>query len=693
MGLGKTVEMLALMLANPYDEQLSSQRLTDKRCPFPNPKRLKSSRATLVIVPQHLLGHWRDQIKKCLGLESARVLIWDAKRSGSGWAADETEIHVHVKKGQKLGIKLGVNGCSMWVRELARGSAAAQLDVFTGDLQECIRVDDDILKLFLPVSKGSGSGKWTTADQFIKGMIEKGGPQKTTVSCEALQAELERLAATPNGLKLMLGRSLRPASTFSDSDIVLTTPRVFEQPSPLNSVHWWRVVLDESQRIKEPKGQGAFERFPTADKLSRVHSWLMSGTPVGGVVDDLLGQLLFLGVEPYCRMGPQVHNLWRDVVTERYKVKDPEALEIVTGLLSQIMMRHSKKQAQALGELQMPEVVIEIVALDFLHPSEHAVYSAIEAYAQEEAQRMMTHKTPLKFQNDLDELMEMLQAAATHVSLVKLQRLDRRLQNTMFAARPEWDLDARSGDRARHSKGLWAPKCFLREVVRDMPSDTPGHARLVSLLCEPVDFSCTICSSAVEDINDPVLVDCCQTIFCKECVYKGQPHTEVKCPQCRKSLGFENFTNLCQPLDARLSGSTVDFVAPALKASNEALARAPPRQEVGRLRVWECAGGQRRPREKEKWEDTDMSCADGFLARKPVKFMVDGLHFCSHACVDSAFDRAIEKTQQGFRLKKDMWAGKLAGKCHTSKVCGHECLACKYSNLANLDAARPHRPS
>ena len=76
-------------------------------------------------------------------------------------------------------------------------------------------------------------------------------------------------------------------------DLVITTYKALEQQSPLNNVHWWRIVLDESQRMKEPQGASAFERFPTAGKLSRVHSWLMSGTPVGSVVEDLLGQVLF----------------------------------------------------------------------------------------------------------------------------------------------------------------------------------------------------------------------------------------------------------------------------------------------------------------------------------------------------------------------------------------------------------------
>ena len=59
---------------------------------------------------------------------------------------------------------------------------------------------------------------------------------------------------------------------------------------PLHTVHWRRVVLDESQRIQNTGAAST----AAACSLTRRHSWLMSGTPAGRVVEDLLGQLLFL---------------------------------------------------------------------------------------------------------------------------------------------------------------------------------------------------------------------------------------------------------------------------------------------------------------------------------------------------------------------------------------------------------------
>ena len=155
-------------------------------------------------------------------------------------------------------------------------------------------------------------------------MVPKISPASKEHDIEAaakiLQQQVESLSASAGGLRLALRRKVKSALDFADSDLVISTHNAIlgvDRDSPLNQIHWWRVVIDESQMLKEPKGAHAMTHFLTADKLPRVHSWLMSGTPAGNVVEDLLGQLLFLGVEPYCRMGVHVDNFWTREVTER----------------------------------------------------------------------------------------------------------------------------------------------------------------------------------------------------------------------------------------------------------------------------------------------------------------------------------------------------------------------------------------
>ena len=137
-------------------------------------------------------------------------------------------------------------------------------------------------------------------------------------------------------------------------DIVLTTyeelaagSKSSRQKTPaakvarlLHSFEWYRVILDESQRLKNSRNVVS----QAATDLRRANSWLLSGTPADGAVHDLVGQLVFLGVEPWCRMGKNVHNFWDGEITARWLERDPEILDTLQTLLSHIMMRHSKSQ-------------------------------------------------------------------------------------------------------------------------------------------------------------------------------------------------------------------------------------------------------------------------------------------------------------------------------------------------------------
>ncbi len=68
------------------------------------------------------------------------------------------------------------------------------------------------------------------------------------------------------------------AEVLGSFTIVLTTYEMLSQAHILHRVPWWRVVLDESQRVR-----GTNPITQTAAQLRRTHSWLMSGTPAGNV--------------------------------------------------------------------------------------------------------------------------------------------------------------------------------------------------------------------------------------------------------------------------------------------------------------------------------------------------------------------------------------------------------------------------
>lgn len=117
----------------------------------------------------------------------------------------------------------------------------------------------------------------------------------------------------------------------------------------LKKVEWLRVILDESQCLHNSRSVVT----QTASELTRTYSWLLSGTPAANAVHDLVGQLVFLGVEPWCRLGPRVHSFWDNEIEARWNKQDPDILDTVHTLLAHIMMRHSKTQASWRGKRRL----------------------------------------------------------------------------------------------------------------------------------------------------------------------------------------------------------------------------------------------------------------------------------------------------------------------------------------------------
>ena len=107
------------------------------------------------------------------------------------------------------------------------------------------------------------------------------------------------------------GGSKAPTATdLANADVVLTTYKVVSNETTasgvLQGIHWRRIALDEMQELRSSTTAVA----KMCEALSADARWMVSGTPLytSGSIDDLNGELNFLGVIPFCCPDTQV--LW-----------------------------------------------------------------------------------------------------------------------------------------------------------------------------------------------------------------------------------------------------------------------------------------------------------------------------------------------------------------------------------------------
>jgi len=153
---------------------------------------------------------------------------------------------------------------------------------------------------------------------------------------------------------------------FENYDVILTTYNVLRKelshaniirrgsrfkkkyppmPSPLVSINWWRICLDEAQMVESSTAKAA----QMALKLPTRYRWGISGTPFvkGSGLDDLYGLLLFLS-------GDTVRRSWYkhmiQTPCEKGNVKIIEYFQ--NDLLNKIMWRSAKQDVQQ--EINVP---------------------------------------------------------------------------------------------------------------------------------------------------------------------------------------------------------------------------------------------------------------------------------------------------------------------------------------------------
>jgi E3 ubiquitin-protein ligase SHPRH len=137
-------------------------------------------------------------------------------------------------------------------------------------------------------------------------------------------------------------------------------------PSPLINIKWWRVVLDEAQRVETPTAASA----RMALKLASHHRWAISGTPVGrGKVDDLYGLLLFLRTTPFDHKSSFKVSL---------KSSHPDVNDRIRYLLHDVLWRSTKANNAVREQMGIPEMTEKKLILKFSSVEKHFYMRQLE---------------------------------------------------------------------------------------------------------------------------------------------------------------------------------------------------------------------------------------------------------------------------------------------------------------------------
>lgn len=114
--------------------------------------------------------------------------------------------------------------------------------------------------------------------------------------------------------------------------------------SPLVLINWWRVCLDEAQMVES----GVSKAAKVAQIIPRINAWTVSGTPVKRNLEDLLGLLVFLKLEPFCSSK----KMW-----QRLNKRD------LHQIFSRLAIRHNKHSIA--HELRIPRQRRSVIVMPF----------------------------------------------------------------------------------------------------------------------------------------------------------------------------------------------------------------------------------------------------------------------------------------------------------------------------------------
>eukprot|EP00795_Rhopilema_esculentum_P014371 gene14371-5419_t len=173
-------------------------------------------------------------------------------------------------------------------------------------------------------------------------------------------------------------------------------------PSPLTFLEFWRVCMDEAQMIQCTTTRLA----EMVLRISAVHRWCVTGTPVQRGLEDVYGMLLFIGFFPYC-LKSWWNKLLREPLCHGYT-------KPLFDVLARVMWRTEKKDV--LDQINLPKQTETFEMLTFT-PVEWQFYKRQEELCTASA------LTEIEKWKEKETILSSLDKSSLHSLLAPLLRL------------------------------------------------------------------------------------------------------------------------------------------------------------------------------------------------------------------------------------------------------------------------------
>ncbi|KXN85676.1 Putative SWI/SNF-like matrix-associated actin-dependent regulator [Leucoagaricus sp. SymC.cos] len=176
--------------------------------------------------------------------------------------------------------------------------------------------------------------------------------------------ELEIVEVQTSGMSLEANP--KPKKTGTKRKKPMTTVSSTEVASPLQSIHWFRVVLDEAHSIKEIQTVGC----RASCDLIADRRLCLTGTPVQNKLDDMFALIKFLRLTPF-----DDKNVWTKHISAPAKFGQREGIIRLRTIMDCITLRRTKETKSQDGRriLALPPREDTLVRLE-LSKEEQEIY-------------------------------------------------------------------------------------------------------------------------------------------------------------------------------------------------------------------------------------------------------------------------------------------------------------------------------